>query len=69
MVPPLSSGPEEKDIRVGRTPMCDWSGSGVDSEVVGGVWWPSWTDRLTDGWQTMKGSRMQSDKVDTCAWV
>jgi len=41
MVPPLSSGPEEKDDRVGCTPICDWSGSGVDSEVVGRVWWPS----------------------------
>jgi len=54
MVPPLSGGPEEKDVRVGRTPMCDWSGSGVDSEVVGGVWWPSWTDRRTDGGKQRK---------------
>jgi len=67
MVPPLSGGPEEKDDRVGCTPMCDWSGSGVHLEVVSGVWRPSWTDRRTDGWRTTKGSRMQSDKVDTCA--
>jgi len=57
----------EKRYRIST--ICDWSGSGVDSEAVGGVWWPSWTDRRTDGWQTMKGSRMQSDEVDTCAWV
>jgi len=69
MMPPLSSGPEEKDDWVRCMLICDWSGSGVDSEAVGSVWWPSWTDRQTDGWQTMKGSRMQSDKVDTCAWV
>ena len=33
MVPPLLSGPEEKDDQVGCMPICDWSGSGADLDI------------------------------------